>query len=212
MCVDNHYRRVLCRINYASQPHFEVKGTTGKLKVNGVELYFESYGDGPHPKLCIPGAVGGSYYFAPQINYFGRLGSGYTVIGYDPRGYGRSRPNDRANSSPLYYQTDADDAVGLMKALGFEQFSLLGCCDGGTCAIIAAAKFPSIIKKLVIWGAHTYLDKTDIEVFAKLRSIDNWLPAILATMENKHYGPELAIIITQWFEAFVSVQVEKSFL
>ena len=191
--------------NVQAWTDIEVEGTSSKINVNGVDLYYERYGNGQHPILCIPGALGGSCYFVPQINYFDRLGSGYTLIGFDPRGYGRSRPNNRANSSPLYYEVDANDAVGLMNALGFKQFSLLGCCDGGTCAIITAARFPEVIKKLVIWGSHTYLDKTDVEVFAKLRNIDNWLPAILATMENKHYGPELAVVCNEWLDAFVSV-------
>ena len=38
-------------------PKSEVGGTTGKIRVNGVDLYWERYGTGEHALLCIPGAV-----------------------------------------------------------------------------------------------------------------------------------------------------------
>ena len=66
----------------------KVKGTSGTVNVNGIELYYERYGNGPHAILCMPGALGGTIFFVLQINYFGRSGSGYTFIAYDPRGYG----------------------------------------------------------------------------------------------------------------------------
>ena len=188
--------------NILTEP--DVKGTSGKVKVNGVELYFERYGNGSHALLCIPGALAGANFFVPQFNYFGRSGSGYTVIGYDPRGRGRSIPHSHVYSSPLYYEIDAKDAVGLMEALGFKEFSLLGWSDGGTCAIITAARYPEVIKNLVVWGPHTYIEERDFEVFGKLRIIDNWNPTI-RTMMEAFYGKELATIYNEWLDGFTSV-------
>ena len=182
----------------------EVEGTSGSVKVNGVELYYELYGNGPHPVLCIPGALGGTIFFVPQINYFGRSGSGYTFVAYDPRGYGRSKQNSREFTSPLYYEIDAQDAVLLMKAVGFETFSLLGWCDGATCALIAAAKFPDVVKSIVIWGARSYLDKTDVSLFEKYGSVNNWEPKIRATAE-KYYGDELGVLWKKWFDGFIGI-------
>ena len=181
-----------------------VKGTSGKVDVDGVELYFERYGNGSHALLCMPGALAGANFFVPQINHFGRPGSGYTIIGYDPRGYGRSRQYSRVYSSPLYYEIDAKDAVGLMKALGFEEFSLLGWSDGGTCAIITAAMFQDAIKNLVVWGAHAYVEQSDLENFEKLRNVDNWNPTI-RTMMEQYYGQELATAYNKWLDGFSSV-------
>ena len=170
----------------------KVKGSSGTVNVNGVELYYERYGNGPHAILCVPGALGGTIFFVPQINYFGRSGSGYTFIAYDPRGYGRSRQHSRVYSSPLCYEIDAQDAILLMKALGFKEFSILGWCDGGTCAIIAAAKFPDVIKYMVVWGARSFLESMDVELFEKSRSVDNWDPKIRA-MAEIYYGKELPL-------------------
>ena len=178
--------------------------TSGTVSVNGVDLYFERYGSGPHVILSMPGAIGGTIFFKPQINHFGRSGSGFTFVTYDPRGYGRSRPSSRVYSSPIYYEIDGKDAVGLMKALGFNKFSILGWCEGGTCAIITAARFPDMIKSLVVWGAHSYLEETDIEIFHKWKSIDTWDPKIRATNEQ-YYGKDLALVWDKWFKGFISV-------
>ena len=41
----------------------------------------------------------------------------------------------------FFYEKDAHDAVGVMQKLGYSEFSVLGWCDGGVCAIIAAARY-----------------------------------------------------------------------
>ena len=194
--------------NVPATTDMEVDGISGKIEVNGVELYFERYGNGPHAILCIPGALGGSVFFTPQIKYFGHSGSGYTLIAYDPRGYGRSRPNDRVNLSPLFYVIDAKDAAELMKAMGFKKYSILGWCDGGTCAIIAAAMFPEIVKSIVVWGTHTFLEQRDIDLFEPWRNVCDWKnPHALSIME-KYYGQELGIIWKKWFDGFTGIYLD----
>ena len=145
-----------------------------------------------------------SIFFTPQIKYFSRPGSGYTFIAYDPRGYGRSRPNSRIYSSPLYYEIDANDAVSLMKALKFNEFSVFGWCDGATFAIIVAAMFPEVIKNVVVWGARTFLEKTDIELFEKSRNVDSWDPKIKSTAEE-YYGKDLPMLWGMWYDGFVGI-------
>jgi len=100
-----------------------------KCLVNGVELHFTQSGRGPHPILCIPGAMAPSQWaFASQLEHFGREGRGYTIDAYDPRGYGNSRPPDREYQliTEHHLKTDASDAYHLMKSLGYPQFSMLG--------------------------------------------------------------------------------------
>ena len=52
--------------------------------------------------------------FGPQLDH---LKEDFTVIAFDPRGYGKSIPPKR--DFPLdFFHRDADDAVGLMQKLG----------------------------------------------------------------------------------------------
>jgi len=168
-----------------------------KCLVNGVELHFTQSGRGPHPILCIPGAMAPSHWaFASQLEYFGGEGRGYTIVAYDPRGYGNSRPPDREYQlvPEHHMKTDASDAYHLMKSLGYPQFSVLGWCGGGVTAICLAAQFPDAIKKLVIWGSRTYLTKDDVKRSEELEDLKNWNPRFREAFEAIYGVPNLALL------------------
>ena len=92
---------------------------SGKCLVNNVELYYEKVGQGPKVLLCLPGALGSTRTdFGPQLE---QLKKNFTLIAFDPRGYGKSIPPNR--DFPLdFYHRDADDAFGLMQHLGIVLF------------------------------------------------------------------------------------------
>ncbi|KAF3815271.1 hypothetical protein GH733_016653 [Mirounga leonina] len=100
--------------------------------------------------------------FGPQIKNLNK--KLFTVVAWDPRGYGHSRPPDR--DFPVdFFERDAKDAVDLMKTLKFKKVSLLGWSDGGITSLIAAAKYPSFINKMVIWGANAYVTDEDEKIY-----------------------------------------------
>lgn len=160
--------------------------------------------------MCIPGALGSVWTdFSAQIEYFGRTGSGFTIVGYDPRGYGKSRPHHRTFSvNPLFYETDAHDAVGVMRCLGVAQFSLLGWSDGGVSAVIAAAKYPQYVTKLVIWGSNAYVSETDIELVEKTRDISQWSARMREPMEAI-YGGDFSGLWSDWMDGFCGIYGDK---
>lgn len=51
------------------------------------------------------------------------------------------------------------------KALKFKKFSLLGWSDGGITALIAAAKYPALIHKMVVWGANASVTQEDVRIY-----------------------------------------------
>ena len=191
----------------------ELEETSGKMKVNGVDLYFERHGSGPRALLLIPGALGSVQTdFPPQMEYLGRPGSGFTVVGYDPRGYGKSRPHSRKYlhfPEPLFYETDAHDAVGLMQKLGYSEFSLVGWSDGGVCSIIAAARYPQLVKNLVVWGSNSYVSKSDVELVEKTRNVADWSPRMRVAMETI-YGEDFPEMWCEWMDAFVGVHFDPN--
>ena len=52
-----------------------------------------------------------------------------------------------------------------LQALGFGKFSLLGWSDGGITALIAAAKSPEMISKMVVWGSNAFVSQHDLELY-----------------------------------------------
>ena len=181
----------------------ENRGKTGKIRADdGVELYYEQRGDGPRAILCIPGALGSvGTDFPPQTDHFGREGSGFTIVGFDPRGYGKSRPHTRDFSAPGFYQRDAMDGAGVMEKLGFQKFSVLGWSDGGVSGIILAARFPERVQKLVVWGSNASVTKSDIELVEKTRDTNKWSPRMREAMETL-YGGDFPGMWKNWMDGF----------
>ncbi|XP_029684059.1 valacyclovir hydrolase [Takifugu rubripes] len=169
----------------------------GRQHVNGVDLHFELTGAGKHGVLLLPGALGSARTdFGPQLKSLSK--ETFTVVGWDPRGYGRSRPPDR-DFPPDFFEQDAKDAMDLMKALGFSKFSLLGWSDGGITALIAAAKNPGKIRKLVVWGCNAFVSQQDMELYDAVRDVSKWSARMRQPMEEM-YGAE---VFAKLWEAWV---------
>ncbi|XP_076844254.1 valacyclovir hydrolase [Brachyhypopomus gauderio] len=146
--------------------------SSGRRAVNGVDLFYMRTGEGDHPILLLPGVLGSGHTdFAPQLDKLDKRR--FTVVAWDPRGYGRSRPPHR-DFPPDFFHRDAKDAVDLMQALGFRRFSLLGWSDGGVTALIAAAVNPTLIRRVVVWGANAYVSEQDVQIYNAIRDTSLW--------------------------------------
>lgn len=177
--------------------------TTGKLLVDNCSIEYLSKGSGPHPILLLPGALGTSPTdFSPQIEELGK-NENFTVVGWDPPGYGGSRPPARTFPDDWFYR-DANMAVATMKALGHETFSLVGWSDGGITAMIAAAKYPENVRKLVVWGANAYIADEDIGMIENVADVSKWSDRMRAPMEAI-YGDEFPSLWKAWCDAYIKI-------
>lgn len=113
--------------------------------VNGVNLFYEISGNGPHV-VQIGGAVNGHEGYALITPH---MQPHFTVIDYDHRGYGLSdRPSQKYTM-----ETWADDLAGLLDQLGIERCHVHGGSMGGFIACLFAAKYPERVDRLVFNGA-----------------------------------------------------------
>ena len=76
--------------------------------------------------------------------------SEFTVVRFDPCGYGNYRPYTRDYSAPDIYHCDALDTVQVMAALGHCIFPVFGWCEGGVRGIITATLFPEFVQKRMV--------------------------------------------------------------
>ncbi|CAL8309223.1 unnamed protein product [Lota lota] len=162
--------------------------TAGRQHINGIQLYYEKTGIGKHAVLLIPGALGSTLTdFGPQLKSLNK--EMFTIVGLDPRGYGRSRPPER--DFPLdFFERDAKDAVDLMKALGFGRFSLLGWSDGGITGLVVAARNPELIHKMVVWGSNAHVSQQDLSIYHAISDVSQWSARMRKPMEDM-YGAEV---------------------
>ncbi|XP_048655679.1 valacyclovir hydrolase isoform X5 [Marmota marmota marmota] len=135
--------------------------------------------------------------FAPQLKSLNK--NLFTVVAWDPRGYGHSRPPDR--DFPVdFFERDAKDAVDLMKTLKFKKISLLGWSDGGITALFAAAKYPSYINKMVIWGANAYVTEEDERIYQGIRDVSKWSEKARKPLEALYGYDYLAKTCEKWVD------------
>ncbi|XP_070567447.1 valacyclovir hydrolase-like [Ptychodera flava] len=156
-------------------------------EVNGVNIHYEKTGQGNHTLLLLPGALGSSQTdFSPQLSGLNR--DKFTLIAWDPRGYGKSRPPDR-DFPKKFFDRDAEDAAQLMKTLGYSKYSLLGWSDGGITALLIAARHSSALRKMVLWGGNSFVAEEDIKLYEATRDINDWSERMRTPMINM-YGEE----------------------
>ncbi|XP_034439122.1 valacyclovir hydrolase [Hippoglossus hippoglossus] len=176
------------RVLTAARTYCSSAGASARQRVNGVDLFYEQTGRGEHAVLLLPGALGSTRTdFGPQLKSLNK--ERFTVIGWDPRGYGRSRPPDRDFPAD-FYERDAADGVELMKSLGFCKFSLLGWSDGGISALIAAAGSRDLVHKLVVWGSNAFITQHDMDLYNAVRDVSKWSARMRQPLEDV-YGAEL---------------------
>lgn len=151
--------------------------------VNGVRLAYWEWGSG-EPVLLIEG-FGGTVANATPATYawnetfLGILSSKYHVYAYDHRGMGYSSgPGNVTPTIQLY----ADDAAGLMTALGYESMNVYGESMGSSTAQQLVIDHPERVRKLVL-DSNTY--------DARVPECQNLYAVLKATAYNMNQTPGL---------------------
>ena len=112
----------------------------------GVDIYYETFGEGP-PVVLINGGPGfGSEGFREIAQRI--AGLGYAVTRFDQRGTGRSRlPGGLADGVSM--ELMAEDLEALRKALGVDRWTVFGHSFGGMLANFYAARHPGRVRAMV---------------------------------------------------------------
>ena len=95
---------------------------SGYAPVNGIELYYETHGEGD-PLVLLHGGLGAIEMFGEVLP---ALAQGRQVIGVDLQAHGRTADIDR----PISLEAMADDVAALISYLGIEQSRCHGLLDG----------------------------------------------------------------------------------
>jgi pimeloyl-ACP methyl ester carboxylesterase len=141
-----------------------IVGTTeGYAPVNGVQMYWRSYGAGGTPLVVVHGGFG-------TVDAWGGLLEGLAeqrrVIAVELQGHGRTPDIDR----PFRYESFGDDLAALIGHLQLEQADVLGYSLGADCSLQLAIRHPELVRRLVI-------------VSTAFRR-DGWFPEVLEGMSQ----------------------------
>jgi pimeloyl-ACP methyl ester carboxylesterase len=116
--------------------------------VNGISLGYREFGSG-EPLLMIEGF--GNTIGDWNETFIGILATKYHVYTYDHRGMGYSGDNNATPTISLY----ADDASGMMTALGYDSMHVYGVSMGSSVSQQLAISHPERVRKLVL-DSNTY--------------------------------------------------------
>jgi pimeloyl-ACP methyl ester carboxylesterase len=118
-----------------------------RIAVGDVELYYEVRGEGA-PLLLIMGFGASSAAWQPA--FLAELARAFRVVAFDNRGTGRSDKPD----GPVSIAQLADDATGLLGALGIARAHVMGVSLGGYVAQELALRRPEAVERLVLGCTH----------------------------------------------------------
>lgn len=122
--------------------------TEGNLaRVNGTDIYYETFGEG-EPLLLIHGGAATIESWFCQIP---ALAEKHQVIVPEARGHGRTP--DAGDS--IDFETMAADFEALLDHLEIKKASVVGWSDGGVTGLQMAMDRPDLIGKVVAFGTHS---------------------------------------------------------
>jgi len=140
-----------------------------RLRVNGVDLYYESTGTGPETVVLSHGLLLSGDMFREQVRH---LAPRYRVVVYDHRGQGRSE----VAATGYDMDTLAADAAALVEALGAAPCHFVGVSMGGFVAMRLAARRPELLRSCVLM--ETSADPEAAENVPRYRML-NWAVRLL---------------------------------
>ena len=120
---------------------------SGLAPVNGIKIWYASFGRG-EPVLLIHGGLANSNYWGHQVR---ALLKHYRVVVMDSRGHGRSSRNEQ----PYGYDLMASDVLALMDHLGIKKAAIVGWSDGAIIGLDIAMHHPERVSRLFAFAANS---------------------------------------------------------
>ena len=126
------------------------KGTGQYAEVNGINLYYETRGNG-RPLVLLHGGLGSGEMFESVLPM---LAERHQVVVVDLQGHGRTADIDR----PLDVRLMAGDIAALIDHLQLGTPDVVGYSLGGGVALQTAVQYPAKVRRLVIVSANVRPD------------------------------------------------------
>ncbi|HEY3919330.1 MAG TPA: alpha/beta hydrolase [Stellaceae bacterium] len=128
-------------------PSLPKPAQNGYAPVNGIRIWYASFGQGA-PVLLVHGGLANADYWGNQVP---ELAKHYRVIVMDSRGHGRSTRDAR----PFGYDLMAADVIALLDFLKLRKVALIGWSDGAIIGLDIAMHHPERLTKLFAFAANS---------------------------------------------------------
>ena len=127
---------------------------------------------------------------------------GAAALVYDRRGYGRSSAFAPQRRTPTYLEDEADVLIAVLDACEVSDAVLFGHSDGGSIALVAAARQPERIRAIVTEGAHVFVEEVTL---AGIRGARETLRTTdLRERLLRHHGDRTDAVTSAWIDVWLS--------
>jgi len=126
--------------------------------------------------------------------------TGLPALLYDRRGYGRSDPLDEPWGRDYLHRYALDELPGVLGACNVQRPLLVGHSDGGTIALLYAARFPTV--GVVAEAAHVFVEEAARAGIR--RTIEAWRGGDLKPRLERIHGDKTAQIFRSWSDTWLA--------
>ena len=124
------------------------------------------------------------------------------VLIYDRQGYGKSCPFSYSERDLNYLEIEADLLNELIVYWNIDNAILFGHSDGGSIALLTAAKYPSHIKGIITVGAHVFVEEVTIKGINE--AIDLYHNTDLKSKLEKYHGTNTESMFWAWAKTWTT--------
>ena len=166
--------------------------STHTVRINDIDLYYESEGDG-EPLLLLHGGTG----CQENWNYAGRdqFLSEYKLIKPDARGHGRST-NPRRE---ITHRQCALDALALLDHLGITKCRAIGLSMGGNILLHMATMQPERVEAMVMVSSTMYFPEQARAIMRHVPTAEHQPAQEWEAMRNRHkLGDQQIVALWDW--------------
>jgi pimeloyl-ACP methyl ester carboxylesterase len=130
---------------------------------------------------------------------------GRRAIAYDRRGFGRST-HDRPVTTTMFDE-DVEDLRGMLAERRAAPAHLIGHSDGGTVALLLAARAPELVLSVAVVAVHVRGDDVTVATLRRMGPPDEWPEPMQRSLRRAH-GEDWADVAGRWHALWTSPEWE----
>lgn len=122
------------------------------------------------------------------------------ILAYDRLGYGKSFPMLTHERPVHYMELEADLLNDLLTKMDLDKVILFGHSDGGTMALITAAKYPERVKAVICEAGHIFVEEVTLKGVCE--AWEAYKTTNLAERLQKYHGDKVDTLFKAWTETW----------
>ncbi|WP_299757143.1 alpha/beta hydrolase [uncultured Pontibacter sp.] len=130
------------------------------------------------------------------------MATGCTALVYDRQGYGESAPFTTLKRDHDYLEREADVLHNLLEQQQVKSAILFGHSDGGSIALLAAAKYSKLITGVITEGAHVFVE--DVTLAGIRLAVAAYKETNLREKLMKYHQDKTDDVFNAWTETWLS--------